>query len=234
MSPSRAPLSERMADAARELEGGHDPQTTMDAAVRLAASNVRGCDAAAISLVHKRRRIDTPAYTDDSAMHSDKLQYDAGEGPCLDAVWEQRVTHSADLRADERWPTWGPRVADEVGFASILCFQLFTHEDTVGAVNLYSRTLNGFDEQDMDDGLALSAHISVAVAGAQQIEHLTEALDTRTLIGQAVGIVMERYSVDADRAFQVLSRISSHSNVRVRDLAEEIVSTRRIPGTAQG
>ena len=217
--------------AARELQAGADPSATMETAVRLAVLNVRSCDAATISLVEGRRRIETPAYTDDDARAADVLQSTLGEGPCLDAAWEERVVHSADLAADPRWPAWGTQVAAEHGVRSILCLQLFTHADRLGALNLYARTPGAFDAEDRDDGLALAAHVAVAIAAARTADQLGRALDSRTLVGQAVGIVMERYGLDPGAAFGVLARVSSEVNVKVRDVAAELVATGNLHGT---
>jgi GAF domain-containing protein len=217
-----------MVDAARDLQGEADPNATMEAAVRLAATNIRGCDAAGITLMRRRGRPETPAYTDDMALAGDLLQYTLGEGPCLDATWHERIVHSSDLADEPRWPTWAPRVARDHGARSMLCLQLFTHVDTLGALNLYSRTPSAFGLEDLDDGLALAAHIAVAVAASQRAEHLVQALDTRTVIGQACGILMERYELDSQRAFEVLARVSSQTNTKVRDLARELVDTGRL------
>lgn len=222
-------MSERMAAAARRLEDPQDPQTTMETAVQLALSEVEGCDAAALSIVHRRRAIDTPAATHEMARAGDQLQYDTGEGPCLDAVWEERVVHSNDLARDARWPTWGPRVTEETDARSTLCFQLFTDQDRVGALNLYSRDRDGFSPTDRDEGLALAAHISIAVRAAQQISSLVAGLDHRTTIGQAQGIVMERFDLDAAGAFALLARLSQDHNVKLREVADELVRSRNLP-----
>lgn len=225
----RPSLAERMVEAARELQDEPDPQTTMEAGVRLAAENVRDCDAAGITLAYRAGRLDTPAYTHDMALAGDLLQYELGEGPCLDAIWHDTIVHSADLATDPRWPAWAPRVAREHDARSMLCFQLFTYGEKLGALNLYSRTPDAFDADDRDDGLALAAHIAVAIAAAQQVEQLSHALDTRTMIGQAVGILTERYQLDPPLAFQVLTRISSHTNTKLRDVARELIDTGELP-----
>lgn len=222
-------MPERMAAAARRLEYPQAPQETMETAVQLALSEIDGCDAAALSIVHRRRAIDTPAVTHEMARVGDRLQYDLGEGPCLDAVWEERVVHSKDLACDARWPTWGPRVTEEADARSILCFQLFTDQERVGALNLYSRDRDGFTPTDRDEGLALAAHIAVAVRAAQQISSMAAGLDHRTTIGQAQGIVMERFDLDASRAFALLARLSQDSNVKLRDVADELVRSRSLP-----
>jgi AmiR/NasT family two-component response regulator len=112
-----------------------------------------------------------------------------------------------------------------------LSFQLFTHEDTLGALNLYSRVRDGFREEDREDGLALAAHIAIAVAAAQEISQLTRAMDTRSVIGQALGILMERFDLDAARAFAVLTRISQTEQQKLQHVAAELVETRRLPSS---
>ena len=222
-------LGERMSHAARTLQQQADPQSTMDCAVALAVENVPGCDGASISLVHGRRRIDTPACSDESSLRADQLQYELGEGPCLDAIHETDLVHSPRLSEEKRWPTWGIRVEAETAFRSIFAFRLFTHDNIVGAINMYSRSPGAFDAEDRDDGLALAAHIAVAVAAAQEVHHSRVGLESRTVIGQATGMLMERYGMEADRAFAVLNRYSQDRNVKLRAVAEEVVSTRQLP-----
>lgn len=221
-------ISERMAAAARELQDQFDPQATMESAVALAARNVEGCDAAGVAIVHAKRRVDTPA-GDDMAVTCDQLQYEVGQGPCLDAIWEDETVYSPDLATDSRWPRWGPRVTEETGLRSIFSIRLFTLKDTIGALNLYSTTGDGFDAEDKVEGIALGAHVAMAVAAARSIGELEAALDSRTVIGQACGIVMERFTIDAARAFALLTRISSTHNVKLRDVAAEIIATRQLP-----
>lgn len=214
-----------MAAAARELQSQADPQETLETAVKLAVSDVDGAESAAVSIGHVKGQIETPASVGEMAVRGDQLQYETGEGPCLDAIWEEQTVYSPDLAADPRWPAWGARTAEETGAQSILAFHLFTQGQSVGALNLYSKTLDGFSATDRDEGLALAAHIAVALASARELETLGVALDTRTLIGQAIGIVMERYSLKGPEAFALLSRLSQTANVKVRNLATEIVET---------
>lgn len=224
-------LAERLTQAALELQSAPDLDSTMETALHLAATNVPGCDMAGISLLTKDGTSRTPAWTDELVLRADQLQYSLREGPCLRAAWDERVVHSGDLASDARWPIWGPRVAQDHGLQSVLCLQLFTHEDTLGALNLYSRGRDAFAERDREEALALAAHVAVAVASADAQEHLRRAVDARTLIGQAVGIVMERYQVDAATAFRVLVRTSSHANVKLRLIAHELVETGTLRGT---
>ena len=230
MSDTPVSLPERMAEAARELQDDQsDPQATMDAAVKLAEMNIEGSDCVGISFVQAKRKIETVASTGDMVVQADLLQYETGEGPCLDAIWENQTVHSPSLAYDRRWPAWGPRVVEETEAQSVLAFQLFTHEDTLGALNVYSRTRDAFDESAREEGLAIAAHIAIAVAAAREIGQLSTALDTRTLIGQATGFIMGRFDLDAHTAFKVLVRLSSQGNVKLREVAAQIVTSREVP-----
>ena len=221
-------LIRQLADAARELEGTGDPALTMERAVHLAVQLVRGADEAGISLTRRGRGIETPVTTDEVVDRVDAWQYELREGPCLDAILKQEVVRSRDVGADVRWPTWGPKVARETGVRSMLCFRLFTHEGLVGGLNLYSYAVDGFNDEDVEDGLALAAQAAVAIATARQIAQLQLAVDGRTAIGQAQGILMERFSIDAGQAFAVLARVSQGRNVKLRQIAEELVQTRTL------
>ena len=221
-------LSKRMSQAARRLQDHHnDPQATFQEAVDVAHANIEGCDGVGLSFVRARKVVETVANTSQMAFDADQLQYECGEGPCLDSIWEHRTVLSPSLATDGRWPTWGPRVVQETEAQSVLAFQLFTHGDTLGALNLYSRTQDAFNEAARDEGLAIATHVAIAVSAAQQIHNLTIGMDTRTVIGQATGILMERFDLDAGRSFSVLTRMSSQQNVKLRELAQQIVDHRR-------
>ncbi len=229
MTTVREPLAERMTAAARELQHETEPQAILDLAARLAVQNVQGCDAAGITLVRKGRISETPAYTSEAVKRSDDLQQELDEGPNLEVIREHDLTQSPNLAEDHRWPTWGPLAVAELGLNSTLCLRLFTVEDLVGALNLYSSRPGAFDEAAVQDAQALAAHVAVAVVSARRIAQLHEALDSRTSIAAAVGILMERFGLSYDRAFAVLGRISSQGNVKIRDLATELLETGSLP-----
>lgn len=223
------PIGERMAAVARELQDQHDPISTVKSAVALLVQNVEGCDAASISLLSTKRRVETPAASDELAAIGDRLQHELGEGPALDTLWHEESVYVANLATDDRWPNWGPRVARESGACSILTFRLFTIKDVLGALSMYSRSADAFSAEDKAEGLALAAHIAVAVITAQRLNQYESALDTRTVIGQACGLLMERYDLDDVRAFALLTRVSSQRNVKLREVAAELVRTRVLP-----
>ena len=111
----------------------------------------------------------------------------------------------------------------------MLCLQLFTAEDTLGALNLYSLREDAFDDASRVEALALAAHVAVALAAARQIGQLRVAIETRTVIGQAEGILMERFDLSAGQAFSALVRVSSVTNRKLSAVATELVTTRRVP-----
>jgi GAF domain-containing protein len=205
----------------------------LDKSVGLATELIDGCDAAGVSIVHARKSIDTQAATSALVERGDSLQYELQEGPCLDAIWDQETVFSPHLASDNRWPLWGPRVVDELGVRSMLSFQLFTTEDTLGALNMYSKRPDAFTAEDRIEGLALAAQVAVAVAAAREVEGLNSALTNRTVIGQAQGILMERFDMDADRAFAVLRRLSQSRNIRLHSIAADVVTTRMVPGVGE-
>ena len=162
------PFPELMADAARELQSSMtQSEALMDTATRLAVQDIDGCDAAALLIVRGSGVIENLAATGDNAKRVDEIEVELQEGPCWDAIKETQTVYIPDRTDAPRWPTWAPQVVEETGFKSVLAFQLLTDEDDVGALNLFSRTTDGFGTEDRDYGLALSAHVSVAVRAAQ-------------------------------------------------------------------
>ena len=223
-------LAESLARAARALASEDNVERTLDKAVELAVELIRGCDAAGVTLVRRGNALESPAHTDEMVARGDALQLELREGPCVDAVWEQQVVISGDLASETRWPNWAAGVVAETGARSMMCVQLFTSETTLGALNMYAKSPNAFDHQsDRYAAQALAAHVAVALVAAQRIENLYTALDSRTVIGQAEGILMERFDLSPQSAFEVLRRVSSHSNEKLHAVALELVRTRRLP-----
>ncbi len=205
-------------------------QLTLERSVALATEILDGCDHAGVSIVHRDGGIDTPAATDDLVRRADRLQYSLNEGPCLDSIWDAETVHSPDLAQDERWPRWAPEVVTTYAVASMLSFQLYTTRNTLGALNLYSDTVNGFDEDDITAGTFLAALVAVALADSQNEDNLQIAGLSRTIIGQAQGILMERFTLDAADAFAVLRRVSQQTNTKLNRVAVDLIATRRTPG----
>jgi transcriptional regulator with GAF, ATPase, and Fis domain len=229
MDMTQLSMSERMAAAARELQDQHDPGSTVKNAVDLLVRNVAGCDSASISLVSGKRRVETPAASDDLAATGDRLQQELGQGPVLDTLWDEDTVYVPDLAADDRWPEWRSRLIAATGARSVLTFRLFTIKDVIGALSMYSTSADAFSAEDKAEGWGLAAHIAIALIAAKRLNQYELALDSRTIIAQACGLVMERYDVDAVRAFALLIRLSSDQNTKLRDVAAELVLTRALP-----
>ena len=214
-------LAVRLADIARELQHQDDTEIVLDGIVHAALELVPHASDASVSLVTGHRTIDSRAASSDLPRRVDALQSETGQGPCLDASYEQRVVSVPDLSTDARWPDFS-RQAFALGARSMLSFQLFVNGDHLGALNLFGKDVDVFDSESERIGALVAAHAAVAVAGTQQVSQLTQALDTRDLIGQAKGILMERFKITSQQAFLLLSRASSELNIKLRDVAEQL------------
>jgi GAF domain-containing protein len=203
-----------------------DLETIAGAVVDLAISTI-GCEYAGLT-VFGRKEFRSLAPSDPLVEQADKLQHALHEGPCVDAADESDTYVANDLATDPRWPHWGPEAA-ALGFTSLLATRLAAGERTLGALNLYSASARDFDADDRDFAKMFATHAAVTLMTVQQRETLLGALDARTLIGQAQGILMERFDIDADRAFGVLRRYSQARNVKLRAVAEDLVSSRSLP-----
>ena len=225
--------TEKFAEMARSLLAERDVQHTLQKICDLAVETIDGCDHAGISFL-KGKTVETPAASDDVPRVVDGIQYETGEGPCLDAIREAEVFESGDLGREDRWPNFASRAQRETGVTSMLSFRLFVEGDTLGALNLYSKAADAFDERSRTVGLVFAAHAAVALSSAMHDEQMEEALQSRDLIGQAKGILMAREGITADQAFDMLRRASQRLNVKLRDVAGGIVERSGAPAGGEG
>jgi GAF domain-containing protein len=217
-------LARRLAEAARSLQRQTSPQQVMDGVVDLASAMVPGANEATITMVRKDRHCYSAAATSTLASDFDVLQDETGEGPCLDAIWNQETIRVDDLGSDPRWPVLGPRAAER-GVGSMLCIQLFVHRDTLGALDLLAHATSAFTDESEHVGLLLASHAAIAAADAHHFENVSGALVNRDVIGQAKGILMERFKITSDQAFAVLAKVSQDTNRKVSAVAEELART---------
>lgn len=222
-------LARRLSDLARALQVEPDVQGTLEAMVHAALELVPGVVAASISVARRRHGIESRAASGELPRRVDQLQADTGEGPCMDAAFEQRIVRVPDFRHEDRWPRFAP-AALEAGATSMLAFQLYTDGDVLGALNVYGAGFGAFTEESEEIGLLVAAHAAVALAAAQQVSHLHEALATRDLIGQAKGVLMERFRITPHEAFVLLTTASSQTNTKLRDVAEQLATTGVLTG----
>jgi len=222
--PAARALGAAMGELARTLQHEHASEhATLDAVTAAVVEAVPGAEHASISLVVRGKTVESRAATDPLAERIDARQTELGQGPCLDAVWEQESVHIPDMAAESRWPRF-TAAAVEAGIGAMLCFQLFVADAKLGALNLYASRAGAFDAEARFTGLMFATHAAVAITGARQEETLSAALAHRDVIGQAKGIVMERFHLDAPRAFALLTRLSQTENIKLRDIATQLVA----------
>ena len=217
-------LARQLSELARELQEKHSLQDTLNGIAQAAVDNVPGAEFAGLTVVKARREVHTAAWTDELVRAADQAQYDTGQGPCLNSVYEEKTVRVVDMRTEQRWPEFAKR-AVELGVCSMLSIQLYVTGDNLGALNLYSEAVEAFDDESEHVGLLLAAHAAIAMAGAQQQEQLAQAITTRDLIGQAKGILMERHKITSEEAFTLLIRASQLANTKLRDVAEHLTTT---------
>jgi GAF domain-containing protein len=175
----------------------------------------------------RRRKGETVVSSAPRAVEAHELQINMGEGPCLDVLMAGQPTTFVvgDTETDRRFPRWGPEVA-RLGLRSALSAVLETNEKRFGSLNVYSDKPHVFSREDAEVIEVFSRRAARALAAAEESEGLTRALDSRKLIGQAQGMLMERFGLEEDRAMAYLMRISQDRNVKLRDIARRIVENR--------
>jgi GAF domain-containing protein len=219
----------RLEQLAGELVDVHDVEDTLDGVLELSV-RIAPCDVASVSLRHGRGGLETTAASDPVAGRAHELQQELDEGPCLDVVWDDEgVNVVPDLADSRRWPRWTERAGD-LGLGSMLAVRLLANGGTLGALDLYSRRRREYDSDDVLVARVVAARVSTVLARAQHEQTLLQAIDSRHHIGQAQGILMERYGLTADQAFAVLRRYSQERNRKLRLVAEDVVANRRLPG----
>ena len=216
------------AEIARTLLAEETLPATLTKICSLAVATIEGCDHAGITVV-QTRKLSTEGASDDVPELVDGIQYESGEGPCLDAIRDHEVFQTDDLGKESRWPKFAQRAVDETGVHSMLCFRLFAESDTMGALNLYSKRTDAFDEEAREVGAVFAAHAAVAMSSAKDHQQMEDAIRSRDMIGQAKGILMTRQGITEQEAFELLKRASQRLNIKLRDVAEA-VSTGKAPG----
>lgn len=243
IDPGHSELASEFAGIARSLFADRTVRGTLQRIVDFAPVTVEGCDVAGISLL-TGTEVATPVYSNPAALEVDNVQYETGEGPCLDAITKTTTVYAEDLAVDPRWSQFGPRAAT-LGLRSLLSCRLSAY-GTLGALNLYAKLPRAYGAIDRTKAVIFAAHAGIALGAAEvledagvsldreihRIEALSGALASREVIGQAQGILIERERITADEAFGVLRRASQHMNIKLREVARYVVDTGEIPPDA--
>jgi GAF domain-containing protein len=190
------------------------------------------CSHAAVVFVHARQRLETVASTDPAIATLIEKQMEGHQGPVLSIVKDRHGVLVQDTQTESRWPTWAA-IAATIGYRSMMAVPLDTTERTIGTLNLYDSRPHHFATADLQVAHILARHAAIALSRVRESDNLWRAIDSRKLIGQAQGILMERYDLDDARAFEVLRRYSQDHNVKLREVAQRVVDTRTLPDSAR-
>jgi GAF domain-containing protein len=230
MSPTKSDLAVRMADFARNLAGPRSADDILEGVTAAAVELIPGVHTAGVLLVKRGGSFESLGTTSGVPHQLDELQMRFGEGPCLQAALADTVVRTDDFRDEERWPKYSPAVV-ELGIMSGLSFKLFTGDRTAGALNLFGYEPVTWDGDAETTGSVLAAHAAAALVAHRRDQELQTALLSRDRIGQAKGIIMERYKIDDVQAFEMLRRLSQESNTKLTELADQVIATIDTPDT---
>jgi GAF domain-containing protein len=228
--PDLATSADTFARLAIELHDAPGVDETIDAVVQFALQALN-CTYAGVTLYTRGSRPEVAAVTDPVVADVYQLQIDTDNGPLVTALRDRTPILIRDTDTDDRWPEWAAKVS-ALGVRSVLDVPLATGDatrQTVGVLGLYSPAPDAFTHDDEAIAHILARHASVAVASARHEETMAQAVDARKLVGQAMGILMERFDLDDDRAFAILKRYSQDTNTKLRDVAQHLIDTRKLP-----
>jgi hypothetical protein len=226
--PAAFQLAAWLAHAAQEMAGEPTPTELLDRAVHLTQASLPAAEAVGIAYQRPGHRFEIMAVTGPLARLADEIQYRLDEGPCVDAARVQHAVVTGDVITDPRWPRLAELIR-ETPVRSVLACYLTTPQGRAGALNLYSGVENAFDAGTQIVAEALAVHAGLALGAIEQENTLRQAMGTRETIGQAVGILVERYKVTPTQAFALLVRTSQHRNTKLRDVAARLIETGEDP-----
>jgi len=222
VSDQKFEIAQALIEASRMMNAPPTLDQTLEAITSAALATVPGFTHVGISITHRDGTIETKSATDELVWELDRVQYELGEGPGYDAIHGGGVTVVDDARHEQRWPRYMPEAVRR-GLRAQLCVGLYADGHSLGGLNLYSTDAEGVDGDAVGIAELFAAQASIALGRSRQEFQLNEALQSRKVIGQALGLVMQKYQVDEDRAFQFLIRASSTGNIKLRDVAAELV-----------
>lgn len=230
-------LSERYGDAvaalselARALAQDESVPEALQSILALVLRAVPGCHAVSVTVLDDEGKPRTMAATDEETRLMDQRQYALNDGPCLEAARRHQINRWTLREAEQRWPDFAD-LAQEMGLRSYLSAGLSLAGQALGALNLSSRDSDGFSQLDEDLISLLTEPAAASIVVAKRYSQardlaaqLEQALRSRAVIDQAIGIVMAESRCDAEQAFATLGRASNNRNMKLRDLATEIVT----------
>ena len=229
---AEATLAISFAEVARAVLTGNDVDVTLGRIVELAVATLDGVEHAGVT-VFRGGRPTTPAASDDLPRDVDAIQYETGQGPCLDAFRDEHTFRTGDLATETRWPAFSSRAAAETGVRSMLSFRLFADEETLGALNFYSTRVDAFTDDIVPVGAVFAAHAALGMQharGRDEVSQLRTALESSRAIGAAIGILMAQLRVTELQGFEILRAVSQQRNQKLRSVASYVLDTGTLPG----
>jgi GAF domain-containing protein len=221
--PGPIDVAAALAQATRDLRAPQELETTLQTIVTVARDSMPDIDHVGISIARRDGTIETRAASDPLVFELDEIQYAAGEGPCFHAMDAHAIVRVEDARHEQRWPIFMPK-AVAVGVRALLGVRLHGDESALGALNMYSVSSDTISAETEQMAELFAAHAGIALGHARRIANLNAALESRKVIGLALGLTMQRLDLDEHAAFAYLTRVSATSETKLRDVAAEVVS----------
>ncbi|HWG00996.1 MAG TPA: GAF and ANTAR domain-containing protein [Trebonia sp.] len=218
-----------LTELAGVLEAEENLERVLQRSADQVASAVPGADMVSVTVL-RGNGAETVAATSGQVWDIDQDQYAAGDGPCLEAARTRQAVRTGVREAERRWPDF-VRSSRAAGIESYLSCPLIIDEDFAGSLNLYSEKRHGFADFEVALLRLYTTAACAAIANARRYararklaDQLGQALDSRAVIDQAIGILIARTGMSADQAFAELSRQSQNSNVKLKDIAARVVT----------
>lgn len=229
-SAGEAAFADGLGTLARAIQANLSEEVhSLDFIVSAAVELIPGAESAGVSTQAAKNRLAGQSASGPLVGPVLEAQNETGDGPCLDVVSGADQLLVADLAVDDRWRAFADAVA-AAGVRSMLCTPLTGEGNIRGSLTVMSTRPGVFDDESRELARVFAAHASIALAGAARHRNIVAALGSRDVIGQAKGILMERFGITADAAFAVLLRMSQHLNRKLRDVSAELCSTGILPG----
>jgi len=228
-----AGMAGEFTDLARLMtQDATEPAQTLSRVVAVAARSVVGGEHAAISVMAGNGPPQTGPTSDDLPLQVDRIQYETGEGPCMQALMASDLVLVNDLASSADWPSFAKRAVDETGVRSMLSFRLFLTDTHRGALNFYASVPGAFADLSISTGAIFASYTSLSLINdlhRDKAANLEYALEHSRAIGTAIGILMARELCTQDEAFERLRVASQHTHRKLRDIAEDVTQTGSLP-----
>lgn len=224
-SPLKNMAALQAADMIQTLQEQHnaDFDATLSKLVESAGEVVPPAQYVGVTVATQDGKVQTAAASHGCPGMLDDIQQRHGQGPCLSAAWENHVIRVDDMTGDRRWPAYCADAVEQTPIRSALCFRVFANHHAQGTLNFYAEQPHAFDDDAAELGFVVATHTALAWTMVRRDEQFRSALASRDTIGQAKGILMERFDIDTVQAFELLRRLSQESNMKLTEIAYQLV-----------